>query len=585
MQNHLYKKAVIPVILIFLIGTSIVTAINGDRLKPCFQHINQYSPSSTSHNSWPMFHHDEQNTGYTIGIGAIAEPHERWNFSTMDAIYSSAALFDVDKDLNLEVVVGSSDDHVYCLNASDGSYKWAYETGGDIVSSPAIGDIYPGEAGDIQYEIAIGSTDNAIYCLDGTPTSSSGHVWWSYTTGGDVDSSPVIYDVDLDGENEVIVGSEDGNLYCLAGFDGAVKWVFPTDDHIYSSPAVGDIDGDGNVEIVFGSWDFHIYCVDGATGSQVWRSIALSDISESSPALGDVNGDGILEVITASNDRTVLCLNGTTGNRIWGFQTNGEIFSSPAIADVDNDGDIEIVIGSNDYHVYCLNGATVNPYGELEWSYQAEHIIQSSPALVDIDGDNEIEVVIGSADSRLYCLDGSPTIPPTGTLEWIFDTDGQVRSSAAFGDVDNDGLLEIIIGSFDETLYCLDGHILGDPPYTPTITGRRLGQVGSSYTYEFTAVDPNGKNVAYYIEWGDGITSFWTPFHASGSTYVEDHTYHVNGVYNLRVKARNIHAESNWTSVNIFMPAENQGWNHPIFNLLLRLLPNTFRLLQHILGY
>ena len=48
---------------------------------------------------------------------------------------------------------------------------------------------------------------------------------WNYDTGGCNDASPVIYDVDLDGELEVIIpASSPYKVYCFNGSTGQVEW-------------------------------------------------------------------------------------------------------------------------------------------------------------------------------------------------------------------------------------------------------------------------------------------------------------------------------------------------------------------------
>ncbi|MHA1736179.1 MAG: FG-GAP repeat domain-containing protein, partial [Candidatus Thorarchaeota archaeon] len=104
-----------------------------------------------------------------------------WSYTTGDWVCSSAALGDVDGDGKLEVVIGSRDDKVYCLNGEDGSVLWSYATGIAVDSSAALGDV----DGDGKLEVVIGSYDNKVYCLNG----EDGSVLWSCATGASVDSS------------------------------------------------------------------------------------------------------------------------------------------------------------------------------------------------------------------------------------------------------------------------------------------------------------------------------------------------------------------------------------------------------------
>ena len=83
---------------------------------------------------------------------------------------------------------------------------------------------------------------------------------WPVQTGGAVESSPALGDIDCDGQPEVVVGSADGKVWAFNG-DGsnASGWPVQTGDDVRSSPALGDIDGDGLVEIVVGSFDGYVW--------------------------------------------------------------------------------------------------------------------------------------------------------------------------------------------------------------------------------------------------------------------------------------------------------------------------------------
>ena len=71
------------------------------------------------------------------------------------------------------------------------------------------------------------------------------------------------------------------------------------------------------------------------------------------------------------------------------------------------------------------------------WNYTTGADVFSSPALGDVDNDGKLEVVVGSYNDKIYALNGED-----GTVNWSFSTgDFQDRwhSSPALGDVDSDG--------------------------------------------------------------------------------------------------------------------------------------------------
>jgi hypothetical protein len=88
------------------------------------------------------------------------------------------------------------------------------------------------------------------------------------------------------------------------------------------------------------------------------------------------------------------------------------------------------------------------------------------------------------------------------------------------------------------------------PPNNPEITGPSKGKVGIMYLFTIVTKDPENQNVSYYIEWGDGTHTGWTPYSKSGQYVHYTHTWYRINEYPVRCKAKDIYnAESNWTYI------------------------------------
>jgi len=123
-----------------------------------------------------------------------------------------------------------------------------------------------------------------------------------------------------------------------------------------------------------------------------------------------------------------------------------------------------------------------------------------------------------------------------------------------------------------------------NPPSKPTISGSTSGKTGIAYNYDFTSTDSNGDKISYYIIWGDGAVTDWTPFQNSGTKYSESHTWGAQGTYTIKAKARDIYGvEGDWETLTVTI-TKNKALANPLFLRFVQKFPNALMLLIHFLG-
>lgn len=239
-----------------------------------------------------------------------------------------------------------------------------------------------------------------------------------------------------------------------------IKWWYNTNDASFGQSASGDIDGDGLPEVVFGCYrnDSSVYALNAEDGSLLWKynthPAGAEGCNDVAPVIYDVDNNGSLEVIVPSScNPTTFCFNGIDGTVKWQTPTDGSD-SPPTIADIDNDGKPEILHGEFGGDVICINAEN----GSVAWdiSVDANSWVQTAPTIVDLNNDGQLDFVVGtwsygSLDS-VYAYRGD-----NHTKLWSYPIHDYMYHGTADADLDKDGKPELVIGSYNDTLYCLNG--------------------------------------------------------------------------------------------------------------------------------
>ncbi|RLI62889.1 MAG: hypothetical protein DRO67_06670 [Candidatus Asgardarchaeum californiense] len=169
---------------------------------------------------------------------------------------------------------------------------------------------------------------------------------------------------------------------------------------------------------------------------------------------------------------------------------------------------------------------------------------------------------------------------------WTFSTDGDSqRYHREFWDaIFGEGILRIGKANQDskeDNLYIIERsmmrwcyyqlNLLGDPAVALRISnppdkpsrpnGETVVKVGKTYIYTTTVVDPDGDQIYYKWDWGDGNISDWIGPYTSGEVINESHAWEKKGVYGVRVKAKDTHGlESEWSEpLTISVPYNSES--------------------------
>ena len=167
----------------------------------------------------------------------------------------------------------------------------------------------------------------------------------------------------------------------------------------------------------------------------------------------------------------------------------GDSSSTPAFSDIDDDGDLDMISGAwHHYYIFVnnvtnfeyLDGSSSDNYKYInrfvrgnyhKATYQnpngAHSFIYLTPTFIDVDGDGKEDMVTGCRQGQIYYYrrDGNPhftqqyegddpfdslDVNTTGLYDW---SPGWRASAPAFGDLDGDGDMDLVIARGSGDMY------------------------------------------------------------------------------------------------------------------------------------
>jgi len=279
---------------------------------------------------------------------------------------------------------------------------------------------------------------------------------------------------------------------------------------------------------------------------------------EASPRLFDMNGDNALDTVLADSSGELHVLN-HDGQPLPTFN-NGqpvraslypnvhlgsdsynsvdpprEVLRTPAIGDIDGDLEPEIVVSGGE-HVYAWNadGSAVPGFpvridptlSRPQDRTRNNHIkrgISASAALGDLDDDGRLDIVVPSLDQHVYAWDGDGNALPGFPKK--LDSPGipgaEIITTAALGDVTGDGEIDIVTPTqeFDDNPSAPQtpggGAAGGFSNILTNILANVLGGSGRVY-----ALDRNGNDLPGWPTAPNGIVPDALPFVGPGVDHV-----------------------------------------------------------------
>jgi len=403
--------------------------------------------------------------------------------------FSKPTLVDIDADDDLDMFVGDKDGKIRFFRNQGSPQNPCWDFDSDFYDStigersfPAFADI----DGDGDPDLFVGNQEGRI-CFFRNDGNINSPIWILITDFYDSidvgsESTPAFVDIDADSDLDLFVGEEDGtlNFYDNAGNEEIPSWNLVSENYdsidvgAKSTPAFVDLDADGDLDLFVGEeqGNINFYRNIGDEAVPQWELISTNynsiDVGKrSSPTFVDIDGDSDLDLFVGQDEGKIFFYtnDGTLYLPSWTLHTESYLFidlgaySNPAFADIDADDDEDLFIGEykGNINFYWTEETTPIP----SWSVVTENYFAieadfSSPTFADINGDGTLDLFIGRKDGK---IDFYENIGTAGSAFWdlipeeynFIDVGGY--ASPTFVDIDDDADLDMFVGQIYGKIY------------------------------------------------------------------------------------------------------------------------------------
>ena len=381
----------------------------------------------------------------------------------------SVAVGDLDRDGDLDIVVGRSNTAFVFINDGAGSFSPAELPVPSSTLAASVNDLALADVdsdGDLDIIAAttnvsgIAARVNNIYLNDGAAVFTRSNVSAVASTSFRVLAG------DINGDKMADLIFDDGGAYLNDG-SGGFNLSINSNLSISAASDMADIDGDGDLDVVSGTLATGNSNKTRAffnSGSGVFQpvDVATSGLSTLSLKLVDVNQDGTFDIVEGAGDNSPVRLMSNRGDGIFyppeNIGTDTRNVSDLLMLDSDRDGDLDLLtVAAVSARIRLLSNAPghdVNPLQNtasvsvIDATVNPTLVTRMEPAMaiavgdLDLDGRDDM-VVGGDGFLRVYYAYNSIT---GGYRSFTFASTFNVRD-IELADFDLDGDLDMVVGN------------------------------------------------------------------------------------------------------------------------------------------
>lgn len=338
-----------------------------------------------------------------------------------------------------------------------------------------------------------------------------------------------IGDMDVNGviarDNRIYFGNDNDELFCYT-LDGKQLWSRPISGDLESKPILVNINADPGPELIYTTETGEVAAADPTDGKKLWsfktstfsgweqtQNRFLFKVSSYArygngfyrePAVADLNQDGTPDFLVNGQDERTYAINGTDGTLLWSFETNWyRINNRPVLLGTGKNLEIivphdtekekgfvvlntqgkvkrfisfgESYIGANNNPMVIDDQLLMAGRGELisyntkTWHRKTSKLPQGSFVfgtrggyLGTIDADMQLADLLGTGKPQLIVMDNEGLLmiidPKSKKILRKLVMPSYSETTPLIADLNGNGRNELIVSCMDGKLYCYETH-------------------------------------------------------------------------------------------------------------------------------
>ncbi len=373
---------------------------------------------------------------------------------------------------------------------------------GQLMDQPFIGGLDSPKLSLIDWnndgliDLMIGEPNGKLRYFRNTGTKQFPKFLLEYDRFGGIDIGTWHTFHDIDGDGDLDLFCDARNAYTAfwenRGTSSDISFEFISEKYsdfptgVYTTPAFADLDGDGDDDFFLGGLAGNLKFYENigdkfnpefVFANDLYDSIIAFPIFAGRSPDNPEHGFSVIKFADTDNDNDLDLYWGDINNpHLYYFQNNGDSslsdltyvtenllpdtwvgFNHPALADIDDDNDLDMLLGvataSNNMQLFRNNGTPEQAIFEIEDSAFVKTFDNGSntkPTFGDLDDDGDLDMLVGSSQHGLVYFEniGTKSNPSFNLVSTNYkNIDASTNTAPTLVDWDNDNDLDLLIGN------------------------------------------------------------------------------------------------------------------------------------------